>query len=122
MKNLKVLVIIVAVIVLLDFVTAPDPLATFEEAFALTMFAYAVKGVFGADPYALAGMMEYFSLLLWLFGSIFWNLYIVHNFSDQSAAYTAAIVAFFVPALVSALGTLVAGVVIETARRIYRSF
>jgi hypothetical protein len=45
-KNLKVLAVIVVVIMLLDIVTASDPLATIGEAFFLTIFAYAVKDAF----------------------------------------------------------------------------
>lgn len=121
MKNLRAFTVIVLLIIAVDFVTASDPLQTFEEAFILTIIVYAAKGIFDADPYALAGTMEYLGLILWLFSSIFWNLYIIHNYSDQSAAYAAAVVSFMVPAIVSALGIAVAGVVIETARKFMRS-
>jgi hypothetical protein len=117
LKNVKALIVIIAVILVIDIVVAPNPLATLGEGFVLAFFAYAVKGVFEADPYALAGVLEEVALILWLFGSIFWNLYVVHNYSDQSAAYTAAITAWFVPAFLSAIGTGFAYAVIEGLKK-----
>jgi hypothetical protein len=72
LKHLKLLLVIVIVIIILDYVTAPDPNVTFWEAFFLTFFTYFVKEYFEADPYALAGTVEYLSLIVWLFG-VLWR-------------------------------------------------
>lgn len=120
--NLKALAIVVVAIMLIDIVVAPNAEATFIEAFVLTVIAYAVKNELGADPYTLAGIIEEVALILWLFGSILWNLYIAHNYSDQSAAYTAAITVWFVPAFISAIGTGLAFLVIEELKKIAKSF
>jgi hypothetical protein len=122
LKNVRVLLIIVLAINVIDLATGSDLVATFEVALVLTIFANLVKGYFEVDPYAMAGAIEYLGLFTWLFGSIFWNLYVLHSYADQSAAYTAGILAFMLPALAAGFGVSVAYVVIEEGKKVLRSF
>jgi hypothetical protein len=122
LEHIRELVFFVLIIMVVDYFTVPDPLTTAGIAFSLTIVAYLVKDYFKANPYELAGVIEYMALFLWLLGSIFWNIYILHSYADQSATYDAVIIGFTIPALYSAFGIFLAGVLIQEGKKVLRSF
>jgi hypothetical protein len=60
------------------------------------------------------------ALVLWVLGSIIWNVYILHSYVVNSSGYTAAITSFSIAAIASGFGGLVAGMSIEIVRRLLR--